>query len=217
MKALLIVDPLNDFLNIKGVAWGAVEKSVKENRTIENLQAIISHANKTHMKIFVSPHCYTCQEDATWKEGGFIENFMMKNKMFFTEFGCDIIAELKSGLKDATICSSHKIYGPQTTDLTLQLRKTNIDEVFVAGMSANLCVESHIRHLLECGFKVHAIKDATAGATLPIGDGYEAALVNFQYICSSVITSAQFCKGKGKGKTKGRTKAKSKKKSRSKR
>ena len=119
---------------------------------------------------------------------------MLKHKMFFTTFGCEIIAELKEGLEDAIVCSSHKIYGPQTTDLVLQLRKNGIDEVFVAGMSANLCVESHIRHLLECGFKVHAIKDATAGALLPIGDGYKSALVNFHFICSSVLTTAEFCK-----------------------
>ena len=196
MKALLIVDPLNDFLNIKGVAWGAVEKSVQKNNTIENLKTLIDYSNKNNIKIFVSPHCYTSKEDLNWKFGGFIEKFMLKNKMFFTEFGCEIISELKDGLKDAIVCSSHKIYGPQTTDLTLQLRKNGIDDVFVAGMSANLCVESHIRHLLECGFKVNAIKDATAGALLPIGDGYESALINFNFICSSVLTTKEFCKKK---------------------
>ena len=198
MKALLIVDPLNDFLNIKGVAWGAVEKSVKKNNTIENLKTLIDYSNKNKIKIFVSPHCYTNKEDINWKFGGFIEKFMLKNKMFFTDFGCEIISELKEGLKDAIVCSSHKIYGPQTTDLTLQLRKHCIDEVFVAGMSANLCVESHIRHLLECGFKVNAVKDATAGALLPIGDGYESALINFNFICSSVLTTKEFCKNNKK-------------------
>ena len=201
MKALLIVDPLNDFLNIKGVAWGVVEDSVRKNNTIENLKEIIDFSNKNGIKIFVSPHCYTNKEDINWKFGGFIEKFMLKNKMFFTDFGCEIISELKEGLKDAIVCSSHKIYGPQTTDLTLQLRKNGINEVFVAGMSANLCVESHIRHLLECGFKVNAVKDATAGALLPIGDGYESALINFNFICSSVLTTKEFCKKKTLKKT----------------
>ena len=139
------------------------------------LKKIINYSNKNKIKIFVSPHCYTNNEDKNWK------------------FGCQLIPELKVGLRNAIVCSSHKIYGPQTTDLMLQLRKNNIDEVFVAGMSANLCVESHIRHLLECGFKVHAIKDATAGALLPIGDGYKSALINFHYICSSVISAKEFC------------------------
>jgi len=42
----------------------------------------------------------------------------------------------------------------------------------LAGMSANLCVESHLRELLEQGFEVAVVKDATAAAKLPEGDGY---------------------------------------------
>jgi nicotinamidase-related amidase len=52
--------------------------------------------------------------------------------------------------------------------------------VILAGMSANLCVESHMRELLEQGFEVAVVKDATAAAKLPEGDGYQTALVNFR-------------------------------------
>ena len=56
-------------------------------------------------------------------------------------------------------------------------------------MSANLCVESHLRELLEQGFEVTVVKDATAGAQVPEGDGYEAALVNFRYLASAVVST----------------------------
>ena len=46
----------------------------------------------------------------------------------------------------------------------LQLRKRGIDKVVLAGMSANLCTESHMRELLEQGFEVAVVKDATAAA-----------------------------------------------------
>ena len=42
------------------------------------------------------------------------------------------------------IASPHKVYGPQNNDLVLQLRKRRIHRVLLAGMSANLCVESHL-------------------------------------------------------------------------
>ena len=93
MKAILIVDPLNDFLNKEGVAWEAVRQSVKKNNTIQNLKKLVKYSNKNNIKIFISPHCYTSNEDSNWKFGGFIEQFMLKNKMFCTEFGCDIIPE----------------------------------------------------------------------------------------------------------------------------
>jgi nicotinamidase-related amidase len=34
-------------------------------------------------------------------------------------------------------------------------------------MLANMCVESHLRELLEQGFEVAAVKDATAGLNHP--------------------------------------------------
>ena len=44
----------------------------------------------------------------------------------------------------------------------LQLRKHNINKIIFAGMSANLCVESRLRQLLERGLEVAVVKDATA-------------------------------------------------------
>src|SRR5205814_370678 len=39
------------------------------------------------------------------------------------------------------IASPHKIYGPETNDLALQLRKANASQVIFARMAANLCIE----------------------------------------------------------------------------
>ena len=66
------------------------------------------------------------------------------------------------------MASPHKVYGPESNDLVLQLRKRGIDKVILAGMSANLCVEAHLRELTEQGFEVAVVKDATAGAQLVI-------------------------------------------------
>jgi nicotinamidase-related amidase len=75
--------------------------------------------------------------------------------------------------------------------LVLQLRKNGISQIILAGMSANLCVESHLRELLEQGFEVAVVKDATAAAKLPEGDGYRAAITNFRYIANDVLTTEE--------------------------
>jgi nicotinamidase-related amidase len=59
----------------------------------------------------------------------------------------------------------------------LQLRKHGVNQVIPAGMAANLCVEGHMRELIERGFHIAVVKDATAAPHLPEGDGYLAALV----------------------------------------
>ena len=86
--------------------------------------------------------------------------------------------------------STHKVWGPQTNDLVLQLRKRRVNKVVLAGMLANLCVESHLRELIEQGFEVAVVKDATAAPRHPeLGDGYQAAVVNYHFIANAVLTT----------------------------
>jgi nicotinamidase-related amidase len=110
----------------------------------------------------------------------------------FSGSGADWLERYKPFLQDGktVVCSPHKIYGPEQNDLVLQLRKRGISKVLLAGMSANLCIESHLRELLEQGFDVAVVADATAAAQHPeLGDGYAAALTNFNYIAGVVLTT----------------------------
>jgi nicotinamidase-related amidase len=57
-------------------------------------------------------------------------------------------------------------------------------------MIANMCVESHLRDLLEQGFQVAVVRDATAGPRHPEwGDGYQAALINYRFLAHAVLTT----------------------------
>ena len=64
-----------------------------------------------------------------------------------------------------------------------------MNKVIIGGMSANLCTEAHMRELIEQGFEVAVVKDATAAAIVPEGNGYESALVNFRFIANTVWTT----------------------------
>ena len=61
-------------------------------------------------------------------------------------------------------------------------------------VSENLCVESHMRELLEQGFEVLVVRDATAAAQVPEGDFYAAALVNFRFLANAVINTSETVK-----------------------
>ena len=78
------------------------------------------------------------------------------------------------------------MYSPAQNDLNLQLRKRGIDKVILAGMSANLCTQAHLYDMLELGYEVAVVRDATAGAKVPEGDGYLAALINFRMVANGV-------------------------------
>jgi nicotinamidase-related amidase len=152
------------------------------------------------MPVFISPHYYY-PTDHGWKFEGALEKMMHTIGMFdragaldvdgFENSGADWLARYKPYIEDGqtVVTSPHKIYGPETNDLVLQLRKRGIDRVILGGMSANLCTESHLRELLEQGFEVLVVSDATAAAQVPEGDGYQSALINFRFIANSVLST----------------------------
>ena len=115
------------------------------------------------------------------------------NTTGFAGSGADWLERYKPHIEDGktVVSSPHKVFGPETNDLVLQLRKAGVEQVVIAGMSANLCTESHMRELLEQGFQVVVVTDATAAAKLPGFDGYEAAYVNFRMMASDVWSTAE--------------------------
>lgn len=199
--AVVITDPQNDFLSPEGATWGLVGKSVTDNRTVEHIEELVRAAKAAGVGIFVSPHYYY-PTDAAWQFSGTMETVMHDIDMFarrgaltldgFEGSGADWLDRFKPWLDDGqtVVASPHKVFGPTSNDLALQLRKNGVDKILLGGMSANLCVEAHMRMLLEDGFEVVVVRDATAGAKHPeLGDGYQSALTNFGYIANGVITT----------------------------
>ena len=200
--AMVIIDPQNDFLSPEGVTWGVIGESVTENNTVDNIEQLFMAAKEVGLPVFISPHYYY-PSDHGWKFEGTLEALMHNIGMFdrkdplslegFEGSGADWLDRYKKYIEDGStvVASPHKVYGPESNDLVLQLRKRNVGKVILAGMSANLCVESHMRELLEQGFEVAVVKDATAAAKLPEGDGYQAAVINFRYMANTVWSTTE--------------------------
>jgi nicotinamidase-related amidase len=204
--AIVVTDPQNDFLSPEGVTWGLVGESVEENDTVAHIEQLMRAGKEAGYTVFVSPHYYY-PTDHAWEFGGTVETMMHDINMFdrkgaldlegFSGSGADWLEQYKPLIDDGQtiVVSPHKVYGPESNDLALQLRKRGFDKVLLAGMSANLCVEAHLRELIEQGFEVAVVKDATAAAKHPdLGDGYTAALTNFGFIASDVVTTEDVVK-----------------------
>lgn len=200
--ALVITDPQIDFLSPDGVAWPVFGDSIRDNCTVAHIGELFHAAKLAGVTVAVSPH-YFYPTDQQWLFGDPLEKFISGVGMFarqgaystegFAGSGADFLPVYQHHIHDGqtVIASPHKIVGPESNDLVLRLRKRGVDQVILAGMAANLCVEGHLRELIEQGFEVAVVKDATAGPRLPEGDGYLAALVNFRFLASAVWTTAE--------------------------
>jgi nicotinamidase-related amidase len=197
--AVVFIDPQNDVLSPAGKNWAAVGASVTENKTVEHMREIFEAAKSSDYQVFISPH-YFYPTDHNWVFNGPLETDEFRTGTFdrtgpldlsgFVGSGADWLDDFKPFIDDGKtiVVSPHKVFGPQTNDLTLQLRKRLLSKVILGGMLANMCVESHLRDLLEQGFEVAVVRDATAGPRHPNwGDGYQAALTNYRFLAHEVV------------------------------
>jgi nicotinamidase-related amidase len=199
--AVVFIDPQNDVLSEKGANWTAVGASVTENHTVDNMERVFKAAKTNGYEVFISPH-YFYPTDSSWKFNGPLETEEFRTHSFarrgpltlegFANSGADWLDRFKPYIEDGktVVVSPHKVWGPQTNDLVLQLRKRGISKIILGGMLANICVESHLREFLEQGFEVAIVKDATAGPRHPVwGDGYQAAMINYQFLAHAVLST----------------------------
>jgi len=207
--AVVFIDPQIEVLSDKGRAWGLVGDSVRENKTVENMERIFKAAKENGFEVFISPH-YFFPTDSGWKFNGPLEADEVATQMFtrsgrlsldgFSGSGADWLDRFKPYIDDGktVVVSPHRVFGPQTNDLVLQLRKRRISKVILGGMLANMCVESHLRDLLEQGFEVVVAKDATAAPRHPEwGYGYTAALINFRFLAHGVPSTDEILTAMG--------------------
>jgi nicotinamidase-related amidase len=199
--AVVFIDPQIDVLSPAGRNWAVLGESVTENHTVENMERIFQAAKANGFEVFISPH-YFFPTDKGWLLNGPLERMEIESGTFsregaltldgFENSGADWVDRFKPYIDDGKtiVASPHKVFGPQTNDLTLQLRKRRISGIILGGMLANMCVESHLREFLEQGFEVAVVKDATAGPRHPVwGDGYKAAMVNYQFLAHRVLST----------------------------
>jgi nicotinamidase-related amidase len=204
--SIVFTDPQNEVLSDKGLAWPLVRESLQENNTIENMERIFKAAKAHGFEVFISPH-YFYPTDKGWKFNGPLENDEAISGMFARKgvlnldglegSGADWLERFKPYINDGKtiVVAPHRVFGPETNDLVLQLRKREISKIILGGMLANMCVESHLRELIEQGFEVAVVKDATAAPKHPEwGCGYEAALINYSFLAHAVLTTDQAVK-----------------------
>lgn len=194
--AVLVTDPQNDFLHSDGKIYPLLEKNLKSLGTVGNIESLMKTAKQEKILLAVDPLVYTTL-DLQWERAGSLQRKLLEMRALYREsntdtsaFGADFYAPYKPYIFDGkTIVSTpHKMYGPESNDLIYQLRSHGINTVILGGMVANLCVDSHMRSLMENGFNVYVVKDAVAA---PGEEAYQAALTNYGMIANGVLSTEE--------------------------
>lgn len=190
--ALLVIDPVNDFLSEGGAAWEMTKTTVEKNSVVANLKRLIEGARTQGLPVLFGPMAYTEEDyaDEKLQRRTGINRLMFEMKMFLAgSWGADFHPELQPQEHDI-ILLPHKGTDVYQTDLPKHLERMGITHLVIAGMTANLCCESTGRHAAEEGYDVTFISDAIGSESLP---SYEAAIrLNYPLIGNAVMTVNEF-------------------------
>jgi biuret amidohydrolase len=185
--ALLLIDPQVDFLSPSSVVWDVIGEEVERVGVLDKLVRLRRAAGEVGVPVFYSPHYYADHEYDEWGHLNPLDELMFSRRMFDSSLpGSEFHPDLTPD-DGVIVLSPHKcLSGFWTADLALQFRQRDIQTIILAGMAANLCLESHLRDAIENGFDVLVVGDATAG---PGRAATDAAQVNFGLIASAVLTT----------------------------
>lgn len=190
--ALLVIDPVNDFLSEGGAAYDLTKNTLKLNDVVGNLRRAIDGARATGVPVIFGPMAYTeedyADEELQRKTG--INRIMFERKMFLAgSWGADFHPDLQP-LENEIILLPHKGTDVFESDLPEHLKRLGITHLVIAGMTANLCCGSTGRRAAEIGYDVTYLKDAIGSENVP---SYEASvMLNFPLIGNGVIEVNDF-------------------------
>lgn len=203
--ALVFADLQNEFLTETGSYYPMIADKLKELDVMDHIEQLLQCAKENNFFVIHSPHYYYPTDRQWVAPPGAIADYLGKHpKGFvgrkdpvdlegFVGSGADYPERLKRYLMDGQTAntSPHKGLSCQSNDLIKQLRMRRIEKVIIAGPVGNLCLENHMRDILEAGFEVAVVRDAIAAGKNEEGDGYTAAMVNYRFMANAMWTTEE--------------------------
>ena len=190
-SALVLVDPLNDFLHPNGKLHPLLKESLDTTDTLSNLRTLVEGTRAAKIPIYYGLH--QVNKDGTY--AGWLHmranHVRNRDKGVFTGRGAEIVEGLEPKLSNGDVVANRHWNSNafKNTDLDYQLRQREITHLTIAGMIANTCLEATAREATELGYRVTLLKDCTAGFSDKLK---EAGEVVWPTLFEEVTTSKQW-------------------------
>ncbi|MGY3555494.1 cysteine hydrolase family protein [Williamsia sp. R60] len=187
-SALLVVDPLNDFVSRRGKGWPLLREVSGQVGLVDNLREAIASARGRGVPVVFAPHSRAseCGVHAHPTPN----QDLMRLSRFFDGFGGRFHPELAPAAGEFVATPHHVSSGFGGTDLHAHLQSIGTEHVVIGGLLTNTCIESTARHGVDLGYRVSVLADAVAAWTAADQD---AALGgSLPLVVDELITTAEF-------------------------
>ncbi|KAJ9602969.1 hypothetical protein H2200_012749 [Cladophialophora chaetospira] len=193
-RALVLVDPLNDFLNPEGKLHALLKESLDTTNAIANIRHLLDGTRAAKIPVYYGLHQINKEGTyAGWlhMRSNHVRN---KDKGVFVGWGAEILEGLEPKVSNGDVVVSRHWNSSsfKNTDLDYQLRQREITHLIFAGMVANTCLEASAREATELGYRVTILSDCTAGFSDKLK---EAGELVWPTLFEEVTTSKQWLAG----------------------
>jgi len=176
LRALLIIDMINDFVHPRGKLF------IPQSRDIlPNLSKVVDHFRKSNEEVI-----FICDSHIE----GDKETEIWGNHALEGEWGSQIVEELKPNPRDRIILKrrySAFLY----TDLDLYLRERGINTLYLSGVATNVCVLYTAADAFMRGYEVKVIEDCVASFSK---EDHEFAIKQMREILKAeIVRSEEIC------------------------
>ena len=180
-RALIVVDVQNDFCpgGLLGVARG--------DEVIAPLNKLIEEFLKRGEPVFKSRDWHPDKTKHFAAYGGTWPKHCVQNTSG-AEFHPDLIDDMHIRVVSKGLGDDDQYSAFDGTDLSLQLQRLGIEEVWVGGLATDYCVKNTVLDALKEGFRVKALEDAMRAVEVNPGDG-ERAIAEMRDAGAEIIDS----------------------------
>ena len=163
VSALVVIDPLNDFLSVRGKVYSNIKSELERVQLIPNLKRLLAGARAAGLQIVYAPHGLNEHSFDDFKYVNPRLQVAMQNHVFWEgDFGDEFYEPLRPQDGDI-IVSHHRVFDAFIgTDLSEKLQACGVEKVILAGLTSQTCVEGTGRHAIEAGYHLTFLSDAVA-------------------------------------------------------
>ena len=190
--ALLLVDPLNEFLVPGGKLYPMTKGTADAAGTVANLKRITEASRAAGIAVAYALHHSNVGGDYdSWKHlspshrGARDFGIFMKGS-----FGVEVHPDVAPQPGDIIAQEHWTASGFANTDLHMLLQQRGIDRVVIAGNRANTCIDATGRYAVELGYHATLVSDAIAAFSPAEMDA--TIKVNWPAFGHAVVTSDEF-------------------------
>ena len=191
-KVLLITSAQVDLLSENGKAWGFTESSVRQNSLRQNLSKLLTEARKQNFSIIHSPVAFDYETMKEYKPLNAIQGVIIKHKLLaMNTSGSDFIPEALPLENEIVLPYRQGFSSFWAKSIQEELERLDADTIYIAGMLAEGCIESHARDAAENGYEPIVISDAIGSTSLELLDASNKTIALHT---AAMITTEDFLK-----------------------